>query len=56
MMFPMTELKVRDQDVGLALSAAHTYDLPTPLMWAAKSVYDAVCQEGDGEWAGKDFR
>jgi 3-hydroxyisobutyrate dehydrogenase len=45
-----------DQDVGLALTAAHTYDLPTPLTWAAKSVYEAVCQEDGGEMATKDFR
>lgn len=44
------------QDVGLALSAAHTYDLPLPLGWAARSVYDEVCKENDGEWATKDFR
>lgn len=44
------------QDVGLALSAAHAVDLPTPLTWAAKSVYDAVCQEGDGAMGSKDFR
>jgi 3-hydroxyisobutyrate dehydrogenase len=42
--------------VGLALTAAHTYDLPTPLTWAAKSVYEAVCQEDGGEMATKDFR
>lgn len=44
------------QDVGLALHAAHTYDLPTPLTWAAKSVYEAVCEEDNGELATKDFR
>ena len=43
------------QDVGLAMSAAHVYDLPTPLGWAAKSVYEAVCEEGDGSLATKDF-
>lgn len=43
------------QDVGLALTAAHVHSLPTPLTWAAKSVYDAVCQEGDGSMATKDF-
>ncbi|RSH92624.1 hypothetical protein EHS25_008069 [Saitozyma podzolica] len=43
------------KDVGLALHAAHQYDLPTPLGWAAKSVYEAVCNDGQGEWAAKDF-
>lgn len=46
----------RYQDVGLALSAGHQYDLPLPLGWAAKSVYEAVCEDGEGELAGKDFR
>lgn len=40
----------------MALHAAHTYDLPTPLTWAAKSVYDAVCEEDGGDMATKDFR
>jgi 3-hydroxyisobutyrate dehydrogenase len=44
------------QDVGLALHAAHAYDLPTPLTWAAKSVYEAVCQDEGGEMATQDFR
>jgi len=43
------------KDIGLALHAAHTYDLPTPLTWAAKSVYDAVCEEDEGAMATKDF-
>ncbi|ORY21848.1 NAD-binding of NADP-dependent 3-hydroxyisobutyrate dehydrogenase-domain-containing protein [Naematelia encephala] len=43
------------KDVGLALHAAHQHDLPTPLGWAAESVYSAVCTENDGEMAGKDF-
>lgn len=42
--------------MGLALHAAHQYDLPSPLGWAAKSVYESVCAEGDGEMATKDFR
>ena len=45
-----------EKDVGLALHAAHVHDLPTPLTWAARAVYEAVCSEGDGEMAGKDFR
>ena len=44
------------QDVGLALSAAHVHDLPLPLGWASKSVYEAVCEEGEGEMAGQDVR
>ncbi|KAL7423791.1 hypothetical protein Q5752_001375 [Cryptotrichosporon argae] len=40
------------KDVNLALAAAHATDLATPLTWAARSVYDAVCAEG---WEGKDF-
>ncbi|WVN85462.1 uncharacterized protein L203_100608 [Cryptococcus depauperatus CBS 7841] len=43
------------KDVSLALSAAHKHDLPTPLTWASQSIYESVCQEGDGSWAGKDF-
>ncbi|RXK42453.1 hypothetical protein M231_00007 [Tremella mesenterica] len=48
--------KLMLKDVGLALHAAHEYDLPTPLTWAAQSVYEAVCAEGEGEMATKDFR
>jgi 3-hydroxyisobutyrate dehydrogenase len=43
------------QDVGLALSAAAACSQPTPLTWAAKSVYDAVCNDGDGSMATQDF-
>ncbi|WVQ85301.1 hypothetical protein IAT38_007466 [Cryptococcus sp. DSM 104549] len=43
------------KDVGLALSAAHANDLPIPMTWAAKSIYEAVCREGEGELAVKDF-
>ncbi|KAK4688905.1 hypothetical protein P7C73_g1205, partial [Tremellales sp. Uapishka_1] len=43
------------KDVGLALHAAHKFSLPTPLTWAASSVYDSVCKEGDGAMASKDF-
>ena len=55
-LFPKFQELAENQDVGLALTAAHTYDLPTPLTWAAKSVYEAVCQEDGGEMATKDFR
>jgi len=55
-LFPNFQELAENQDVGLALTAAHTYDLPTPLTWAAKSVYEAVCQEDGGEMATKDFR
>lgn len=47
--------KLMLKDVGLALTAAHTNSLPTPLTWAASSVYEAVCKEGDGEMASQDF-
>lgn len=43
------------QDVGLALAAAAAKNQPTPLTWAAKSVYEATCDEGDGSMATKDF-
>ncbi|KAK8865764.1 hypothetical protein IAR55_000911 [Kwoniella newhampshirensis] len=43
------------KDAGLALSAAAVCDLPIPMTWAAKSVYDAVCNEGEGEMATQDF-
>ncbi|RSH77726.1 uncharacterized protein EHS24_003293, partial [Apiotrichum porosum] len=49
------QAKLMLKDVGLALTAAHVHSLPTPLTWAAKSVYDAVCAEGDGSMASKDF-
>ena len=32
------------------------HDLPLPLGWASKSVYEAVCQEGGGEMSEQDFR
>ncbi|GMK60004.1 hypothetical protein CspeluHIS016_0902210 [Cutaneotrichosporon spelunceum] len=45
--------KLMLKDVGLALSAAHAHSLPTPLTWAAGSVYEAVGKEGD--MANEDF-
>ncbi|WVQ71026.1 hypothetical protein IAR50_000551 [Cryptococcus sp. DSM 104548] len=51
------QTKLMLKDIGLALQAAHNHSLPTPLTWASKSVYEAVCQDGDGveDWAAKDF-
>ncbi|WWC58516.1 uncharacterized protein I303_101059 [Kwoniella dejecticola CBS 10117] len=43
------------KDAGLALEAAAVLDLPIPMTWAAKSIYEAVCRESEGEWATKDF-
>ncbi|WRT64032.1 uncharacterized protein IL334_000959 [Kwoniella shivajii] len=43
------------KDAGLALEAAAVLDLPIPMTWAAKSIYEAVCREDEGEWASKDF-
>ncbi|WWD18056.1 hypothetical protein CI109_102503 [Kwoniella shandongensis] len=43
------------KDAGLALSAAAVCNLPIPMTWAAKSVYEAVCNEGEGEMATRDF-
>ncbi|ODO11800.1 hypothetical protein I350_00584 [Cryptococcus amylolentus CBS 6273] len=49
------QTKLMLKDVGLALQAAHKHSLPTPLTWASKSVYEAVCEEGDGDWGAMDF-
>ncbi|KAL0252677.1 hypothetical protein I308_102069 [Cryptococcus tetragattii IND107] len=43
------------KDVNLALQAAHKHNLATPLTSASKSIYEAICSDGDGQWAGKDF-
>lgn len=43
------------KDVNLALQAAHKHNLATPLTSASKSIYEAVCSDGDGQWASKDF-
>lgn len=43
------------QDVRLALEAAAATSLPVPMTWAAGSIYDAVCQDGSGDLATKDF-
>ncbi|WWC66465.1 uncharacterized protein I206_100367 [Kwoniella pini CBS 10737] len=43
------------KDAGLALEAAAILDLPIPMTWASKSIYEAVCNENKGEWANKDF-
>ncbi|WVQ62314.1 uncharacterized protein L199_000453 [Kwoniella botswanensis] len=43
------------KDAGLALESAAALDLPIPMTWAAKSIYEAVCREGKGEWSTKDF-
>ncbi|KAL1406174.1 hypothetical protein Q8F55_007861 [Vanrija albida] len=49
------QTKLMLKDVGLALTAAHAHNLPTPLTWAAGSVYDAVSKDGEGELGTKDF-
>lgn len=49
------QTKLMLKDVGLALTAAHAHSLPTPLTWAASSVYEAVGKEGNGEMASQDF-
>ncbi|OWT41120.1 3-hydroxyisobutyrate dehydrogenase [Cryptococcus neoformans Bt1] len=43
------------KDVNLALQAARKHNLATPLTSASKSIYEAVCSDGDGQWASKDF-
>ncbi|WWC86128.1 uncharacterized protein L201_000999 [Kwoniella dendrophila CBS 6074] len=43
------------KDAGLALEAASVLDLPIPMTWAAKSIYEAVCREEDEDWSTKDF-
>ncbi|OCF42444.1 hypothetical protein I317_03689 [Kwoniella heveanensis CBS 569] len=43
------------KDAGLALQAASDLDLPIPMTWAAKSIYEAVCNEEGEDWATRDF-
>ncbi|WVF70809.1 hypothetical protein IAT40_005603 [Kwoniella sp. CBS 6097] len=43
------------KDAGLALQAASDLDLPIPVTWAAKSIYEAVCNEQGKDWATRDF-
>ncbi|WVR05831.1 hypothetical protein IAU60_002857 [Kwoniella sp. DSM 27419] len=43
------------KDAGLALQAASDLDLPVPMTWAAKSIYEAVCNEEGEDWATRDF-
>ncbi|WVW82172.1 hypothetical protein I302_104178 [Kwoniella bestiolae CBS 10118] len=43
------------KDASLALESAAALDLPIPMTWAAKSIYEAVCNEPNANWATKDF-